>query len=51
VFHNVESHKKSLLEELCALDRLEEEKSLVAKEKLWKTWLSLNWRKLLTGGD
>jgi hypothetical protein len=33
----MESHKKALLEELCVLDGLEEERALVAKEKLRKT--------------
>jgi hypothetical protein len=37
VFDNVEAHKKALLEELCALDSLEEERVLVAEEKLRKS--------------
>jgi hypothetical protein len=37
VFDNVEAHKKALLEELCALDSLEEESVLVAEEKLRKS--------------
>jgi len=36
VFGNVESHKKTLLEELRILDGLEEERALVAEEKLRK---------------
>jgi hypothetical protein len=37
VFGNVEFHMKALLEELCALDRLEEERPLVVEERVRKS--------------
>jgi hypothetical protein len=37
VFGNVEIHKKALLEELCALDKLEEVRALVVEEKSRKS--------------
>jgi len=35
-FGNVESRKKACMEELCALDRLEEQHGLAPEEKVWK---------------
>jgi hypothetical protein len=44
VFGNVEFRKKALLEELNALDCLEEERGLAPEEKLRKSlWLSVSW--------
>jgi hypothetical protein len=36
-FGNMVSHKKTLIEELCVLDGLEEVRALVTEEKLRKT--------------
>lgn len=37
MFGNMEIHKKALLEELCALERLEEVRAFVDEEKLRKS--------------
>ena len=58
VFGNVEFHMKALLEELCALDRLEEDRPLVVEERVRKSLViseskkttlleEINWRQKL----
>jgi hypothetical protein len=46
-FDNVEFRKKRLLEELCALDMLEEQRGLAPKKSLGKVRSSEIWRTLL----
>jgi hypothetical protein len=47
VFGNVDSLKKARLEELCALDRLEEERGLDSKEKLRKSLIVSDLEKIM----